>query len=307
MPEKLLSYIKAFEDWGAAYGFAWGMLLTVVFFVFFYISIRAISKVGKGTQRNFQFLKSGLDDRDIVMAERSQKIVATLNDLRGMLKQGKQWEAKSKSTEEQRENFEHLLVAVEESTKTIKNAVTEQEMYLHDRFATLANDNKTNSNIPPETLSEITQKITQMEERLEDIINNRLSGLDYIEGLDEKISSLTVSRWKKISIPKLTSWRTAGRHNEQSLIRIFGIYGRAERKNIIVFRCAIGNGQNQQKCHPIIAAFVASGGGTLARERLSDLLAQSLPPILSTGSPLAKRQLCQRTFAPAGTKQRRCY
>ena len=83
------------------------------------------------------------------MAERSQKIVATLNDLRGMLKQGKQWEAKSKSTEEQRENFEHLLVAVEESTKTIKNAVTEQEMYLHDRFATLANDNKTNSNIPP--------------------------------------------------------------------------------------------------------------------------------------------------------------
>ena len=55
------------------------------------------------------------------MAERSQKIVATLNDLRGMLKQGKQWEAKSKSTEEQpRENFEHLLVAVEESTKTIK-------------------------------------------------------------------------------------------------------------------------------------------------------------------------------------------
>ena len=43
------------------------------FFVFFYISIRAISKVGKGTQRNFQFLKSGLDDRDIVMAERSQK------------------------------------------------------------------------------------------------------------------------------------------------------------------------------------------------------------------------------------------
>ena len=64
----------------------------------------------------------------------------------------------SKSTEEQRENFEHLLVAVEESTKTIKNAVTEQEMYLHDRFATLANDNKTNSNIPPETLSEITKK-----------------------------------------------------------------------------------------------------------------------------------------------------
>ena len=80
----------------------------------------------------------------------------------------------------------------------------------------------------------INPKINQLEERLEDIMNNRLSGsLEYMEGLSEK--------------------------------------------NIIVFRCAIGNGQNQQKCHPIIAAFVGQWRRTLARERLSDLLAQSLP------------------------------
>ena len=278
MPEKLLSYIKAFEDWGAAYGFAWGMLLTVVFFVFFYISIRAISKVGKGTQRNFQFLKSGLDDRDIVMAERSQKIVATLNDLRGMLKQGKQWEAKSKSTEEQRENFEHLLVAVEESTKTIKNAVTEQEMYLHDRFATLANDNKTNSNIPPETLSEITQKITQMEERLEDIINNRLSGLDYIEGLDEKISSLTVSRMEENINPKINQLeeRLEDIMNNRLSGSLEYMEGLSEKISSF-FAVQSEMDKISKNVTQLSRLLSASGGGTLARERLSDLLAQSLP------------------------------
>lgn len=291
MPEKLLSYIKIFEDWGAAYGFAWGMLLAIVFFVVFYISIRTIKQVGKNTQRNFQFLKSGLDDRDIVMAERSQKIVATLNDLRGILKQGEQWEATSKNAEEQRENFEQLLVAVEESAKTIKNAVeesakaikndvTEQEMYLHDRFAALANDNKANSNISPETLSEIIQKIAQMEERLEDVINKRLSGLDYMEGLDEKVSSLTVSRMEENINPKIN--RLEARLEDIMNNRLSGslehIEGLSEK--ISSFSAVQLEMDKISKNVTQLSRFLSVNGvatDAVDRKRLGDLLAQSLP------------------------------
>ena len=127
------------------------------FFSSFFTFQYAPSAKSERHTKKFSVSQSGLDDRDIVHGGRSQKIVATLNDLRGMLKQGKQWEAKSKSTEEQRENFEHLLVAVEESTKTIKTPSRTRNVSAR-QICHACNDNKTNSNIPPETLSEYYPK-----------------------------------------------------------------------------------------------------------------------------------------------------
>ena len=285
MPDKLLSFINALEDWGAVYGFTLGVLFAVIFFVVFYILIRATRHTGEETQKNFRFLKNNLDDRDIAMRERSQKMIAMLNALRGMLKQGEQLDAADKSTEEQREKLEQLLVAVEESTKVIKNSVTEQEIYLHDRFAALSNNDKAASNTSsPETMSEITQKIAQMEERLEDVINKRLSGLDYMEGMEEKISSLTVSRMEENINPQITQLEERlediinNRLSGGSLEYMEGLSEKISSLSVSAVQSEMDKiSKNVTQLSRLLSASGSGATGTLARERLGDLLAQSLP------------------------------
>ena len=241
MQKQLSIFINAVEGWGSSYVFVFTLLLAVVFFCIIYLSFVSIRRIERKLHANSSYTE--------------EKIANISSDI-STLDTGMAQIAKDVKITSNQKEIEKLATTAAELTKDIKNSINDQHAYLYDKFSELGDKYNDIGNKDDHLLTEVLQKLDQLEmgttdsleeklstrisvleHKLEEIMEKRLSGaIEFMDGLGEKISSLTSTQEKIDKINK----------NVTQLSQLMSMSG-------------------------------ANSVGAMVHKRLGDLLAQSLP------------------------------